>query len=90
MEKFNGKIRNDLERNSSSVGVFFPVFVKLSQCCVCARVQKKKMPHLHEPRTTWLDAAKSGTCDKGLHLALIAQIEALPHLSKLDGAAGSL
>jgi hypothetical protein len=44
---------------------------------VCVHVcKKKKMAHLHEPGRTWLDAAKTGTCDKCLHLALIAQIEA--------------
>lgn len=57
--------------------------------CVCVCILGECLVFHSQEQCRWMQR-DSGTHDKCLHPALIAQIEAVPHLSKLDVAVSSL
>lgn len=60
-----------------------------TKVCECARILGECLVFHSREQCRWMQR-DSGTHDKCLHPALIAQIEAVPHLSKLDVAVSSL
>lgn len=60
-----------------------------TKVCVCVCILGECLVFHSQEQCRWMQR-DSGTHDKCLHPALIAQIEAVPHLSKLDVAVSSL
>ncbi len=60
-----------------------------TKVCECVRILGECLVFHSREQCRWMQR-DSGMYDKCLHPALIAQIEAVPHLSKLDVAVSSL